>query len=191
MGRDPGDQEAPAAAALSRAAIWHFARGMAQCARTSRPPRRKELRALQAIAADPAMAKVGLWDINHADRVLAVAEPMLRGELALAERQRKTGIAALREAVAAEDKLNYNEPPDWPLPVRPYLGAALARCRARQGSGGGLRGRPEEVPGERLVAVRDWRRRRRSSSRTMRAESERRQAAAWQWADVKLTASRF
>ena len=34
-------------------------------------------------------------------------------------------LNALRQAVAAEDTMRYNEPPDWRLPSRHYLGAAL------------------------------------------------------------------
>ena len=30
-------------------------------------------------------------------------------------------------AVAAEDQVNYNEPPDWHLPTREWLGRALLR----------------------------------------------------------------
>ncbi|HWA33395.1 MAG TPA: hypothetical protein VG737_04670, partial [Cyclobacteriaceae bacterium] len=35
------------------------------------------------------------------------------------------GISALKIAVGTEDSLRYNEPPDWRLPSRHYLGAAL------------------------------------------------------------------
>ncbi len=38
------------------------------------------------------------------------------------------GIAALREAVAREDKLRYDEPPDCIQPVRHALGAALLQA---------------------------------------------------------------
>ena len=37
-------------------------------------------------------------------------------------------IARLREAVAREDKLVYDEPPDWIQPVRHTLGAVLLRA---------------------------------------------------------------
>lgn len=36
-----------------------------------------------------------------------------------------TGLELLRQAVAAEDAVSYNEPPDWDLPVREWLGGAL------------------------------------------------------------------
>jgi tetratricopeptide (TPR) repeat protein len=41
------------------------------------------------------------------------------------EGQVPAGLAKLREAVKAEDALNYDEPPSWILPVRHSLGATL------------------------------------------------------------------
>ncbi|MGO4222263.1 hypothetical protein AB4Y64_10465 [Lysobacter sp. TAF61] len=181
-------KEAPAALPFPRG-VWHFARGMA-LVRTDKPAAaRRELRALQAIAADPGLAKVGLFGMNSADKVLAVAEPMLRGEIALAQRERKPGLAALGEAVAAEDKLNYNEPPDWPLPVRPYLGAALIDAgRAKDAVAvyqEDLKKFPEN--GWSLYGLAQAQKKLKQDA----SETERRQAAAWEWADVKLVASRF
>jgi tetratricopeptide (TPR) repeat protein len=181
-------EEAPAALPFPRG-VWHFARGMA-LVRTDKPAAAlKELKALKAIAADPELAKVGLFGMNSADRVLAVAEPMLRGEIALAQKQRKPGLAALREAVAAEDKLNYNEPPDWPLPVRPYLGAALLDAgRAKEAAAvyeDDLKTYPEN--GWSLYGLAQAQKKLKLDA----SETERRYAAAWEWADVKLVASRF
>ena len=65
----------------------------------------------------------------------------------------RPGIAALRDAVAAEDTLNYNEPPDWPLPVRPYLGAALLDAGAPKEAAAVYAEDLAKYPGQRLVAV--------------------------------------
>jgi hypothetical protein len=183
-------QESPAPLPYPTA-IWHFARGMAYARTGKVQAAQTELQSLRKIAADPSLEKVALWDINHADRVLDVAEPMLRGEIELASGQRQAGIASLRKATAAEDLLNYNEPPDWPLPVRPYLGAALLDAgRAKEAA---------TVYAEDLVVYPDngWslyglaKAQRALKQADAASQSERRQAAAWQWADVKLTASRF
>ena len=172
-------------------AIWHFARGMALVRQRKAGEGQKEYLKLHAIARDPALEKVVMFDINRADRILDVAESMLRGEIALARGDRKSGIAALRKAVAAEDKLSYNEPPDWPLPVRPYLGAALLDAgRAKEALvvyEEDLRKYPENgwsLYGQSLAQ---------SKLRQIDAavDSRRRFDAAWQWADVKLETSRF
>ncbi|WP_246373151.1 hypothetical protein [Marilutibacter spongiae] len=172
-------------------AIWHFARGMARVRTGALEEARIELEALRAIAADPAMAALVLWDINGADRVLAVAEAMLRGELALAAGDRDVGIAALREAAAVEDGLNYNEPADWPLPVRPYLGAALLDAGRATDAAAVYRedlvAYPENGWSLRGLALAEQAR----GDAAAAAAAQRRFDTAWQWADVDLVASRF
>lgn len=171
--------------------IWHFARGMALTRRAQTVDAAKELAALEAIARDPAMQELVLWDINRADKVLLVATSMLRGELALAQGRHHAGIAALREAARAEDALDYNEPADWPLPVRPYLGAALLDA-----------GRPREAAAAYQEDLRTYPRNgwslfglaqaQRAMGDSKAAEdSLRAYADAWQWADAKLVASRY
>jgi hypothetical protein len=57
--------------------------------------------------------------------ILPVVTPMLAGEILYRDGKRNEGLAKLREAVKAEDALPYSEPPDWILPARHSLGAAL------------------------------------------------------------------
>lgn len=171
--------------------IWHFARGMAYVRGGEKQKAQNELEALQKIAADPAMKDVLLGAINHAEGVLAVAAPLLQGELALAKGQRKTGIARLRDAVKAEDVLAYNEPADWPLPVRPYLGAAL--LDAGQGS------EAARIYAQDLVTYpkNGWslyglaKAQRKQGNVRAAKQTERRYQDAWQWSDTPLTASRL
>lgn len=171
--------------------VWHFARGMAY-ARTQRLAESAlELAALEAVLREPALARTPLWDINPADRVLAVAVPMLRGELALARGNQATGLAALREAVAAEDRLAYNEPADWPLPVRPYLGAALLAAGHPDEAAAVYRADLTKYP-ENGWSLRGLAQAQRGIGDMAAAtNSERRLAEAWQWADTPLIASRF
>lgn len=172
-------------------AIWHFARGMAHTRLGDHRAATAELDALRGIAEDPAMTMLVLWDINPADRVLDVAEAMLRGELALASGDRDGGLAALTEAAAAESRLNYNEPSDWPLPVRPYLGAALLEAGRADAAAATYRedllAYPHNGWSLRGLAAAE---RARGDSRAA-AEAERRFRDAWQWADVALETSRF
>ena len=65
--------------------------------------------------------------INKAVDVLGVAEPFLTGEVLYHEGKTEEAFTALREAVRREDALRYSEPPDWIIPVRHALGAALMR----------------------------------------------------------------
>ena len=172
-------------------AIRHFARGMAQVRKGALAEASRESDALHAIAQDPAMAKVSFFDINRADTVLRVADALLRGELLRAQGKSAASLAALREAVTAEDALAYNEPADWPLPVRPYLGAALLEAGDAQAAADAFNQDLKTYPdnGWSLFGLAQ-------AQQTLgQAEAARhttqRQAAAWQWADAPLQAARY
>jgi tetratricopeptide (TPR) repeat protein len=62
---------------------------------------------------------------NLAGDLLNVAEKLLEGEILYREGKKDAGIDALYEAVAREDALRYDEPPDWIQPIRHALGATL------------------------------------------------------------------
>lgn len=173
------------------AAIRHFARGMAHARKGALTEAERESAALHAIALDPAMAKVSFFDINHADAVLRVADALLRGELLRGHGEHEQALAAMREAAAAEDALAYNEPADWPLPVRPYLGAALLEA-------GDARGAAEAFNQDLATYPRNgWslfglaQAQQRLGQIDAARETSRLQAAAWQWADAPLSAARY
>ena len=62
---------------------------------------------------------------NNAADLLAVAEHFMTGEILYRAGHPGEAFAELREAVRCQDLLRYSEPPDWILPVRHALGAAL------------------------------------------------------------------
>jgi tetratricopeptide (TPR) repeat protein len=164
---------------------------MAQVRKGALAAAQDELDALRGIAADPALAKVSFLDINHANGLVAVAVPLLRGELLRAQGRHGEGIAALREAVAAENALNYDEPADWPLPVRPYLGAALLDTGDARAAEAAYRQDLAIYPDNGWSLYGLAQAQRKLGETQAAADSERRYAAAWQWADMPLTASRF
>lgn len=184
-------QAEPPAALPFPTAIWHFARGMARTRTGDLAGARQELEALQAIAGDPAMAKVSFFDINHADGVLAVAMPLLQGELLRREGKAAAGIAMLREAAAAEDRLNYNEPADWPLPVRWYLGAALLEAGDAAGAEVAYRQDLRTYPRNGWSLFGLSQAQRMQGDHAGAAESAHQFNAAWRWADAPLAASRY
>ena len=63
--------------------------------------------------------------MNPAHAVFPMARKMMLGELAFREGDHDLAFASLREAVAIEDALLYDEPPAWLQPVRHALGALL------------------------------------------------------------------
>jgi tetratricopeptide (TPR) repeat protein len=57
-----------------------------------------------------------------------VAEKILAAAIAVHENDFTKAIELLNEAVVNEDALIYDEPKDWLLPARQYLGAALLQA---------------------------------------------------------------
>jgi predicted Zn-dependent protease len=81
---------------------------------------------LQELAASvPSDALAGQ---NTVKDVLAIAIPIVQGRIAAAEQRSTVAVSRLREAVAAEDRLAYDEPKDWLFPARHLLGAELLRA---------------------------------------------------------------
>ena len=62
---------------------------------------------------------------NQARTIMSLSGLMAEAELLWREGKNEQAFAKMREAVAAEDQLVYDEPPGWMLPVRHALGAIL------------------------------------------------------------------
>jgi Flp pilus assembly protein TadD len=69
-----------------------------------------------------------MFGLNSATGVLDVTTSLLESRLALARGDSAAEITAIRQAVAASDLLDYDEPPDFYYPVRESLGGALLRA---------------------------------------------------------------
>jgi tetratricopeptide (TPR) repeat protein len=106
-------------------ALRHQARGVAFAAKGDIPAALAEEKLfLEAQKTLPESSSMGM---NSGAAILAVAESLLRGEILVQEGKLDEGIKVLEKAVAAEDQLRYDEPPDWINPCRHPLGAALMR----------------------------------------------------------------
>jgi tetratricopeptide (TPR) repeat protein len=103
--------------------VWHYARAVA-LASLGRVDEAEEEQA----AFLRAKAKVPPTRIlfkNPVANVLAVAEKFLDGEIEYRKGNHDEAFALLRDAVALDEKLNYDEPWGWMEPVRHALGALL------------------------------------------------------------------
>ena len=76
------------------------------------------------VSALPVEAAAGF---NKAKDVLWVGALVAKARIASAQNQTEEAIKILRQAVAEEDRLVYDEPADWFFPVRHLLGAELLR----------------------------------------------------------------
>jgi len=116
---------APDPKLLGLSAAYRYARSVAFAASGRVDAAIAEKNELDAIAiATPADAPAGL---NKARDLIAVAAAIATARIAAAQGRHGEAIAALRDAIAKEDRLDYDEPADWFVPVRHLLGAELLR----------------------------------------------------------------
>lgn len=104
-------------------AVRHYAQGMAYLGKGNIENAKAELAALEILAKDESLKKVTIWDINSVFELVQIAEKVLKAEILAKEKKYDESIAILKDAVAMEDALNYNEPPDWFFSIRHHLGA--------------------------------------------------------------------
>ncbi|HEX4347862.1 MAG TPA: hypothetical protein VHZ73_09830 [Vicinamibacterales bacterium] len=107
-------------------AVWHFGRGVAQAKKGNAPAADQEKTAYNT--AKRAISANAMWGYNKASDIFAVADSVLDARIWLAKKDLESSIAAWKRAVAAEDKLAYDEPDDWFYPVRESLEAALLKA---------------------------------------------------------------
>lgn len=105
--------------------IWHYAQGMAMLREHKMTEAKKHLSDIKNIMTDSTLKDLTIWGINSVFDLCIIASEILEGEIFAKEKNYAGAISLLKEAVAAEDALNYNEPPDWFFSVRHHLGAVL------------------------------------------------------------------
>ncbi|MHC5743268.1 MAG: tetratricopeptide repeat protein [Nostoc sp.] len=114
---------APEAKLPTTSAVWHFARGMASAATGKLENAASESRAL--LAAKQGISTAATIGFSPANRILDIASKVLDAKIAREKHDYESAILLLEKAVAAEDALDYVEPPDWYFPTRESLGAVL------------------------------------------------------------------
>ena len=169
--------------------LWHYARGVAFAAKNDVKQAKLEQQAFfDAVKEVPKDAD---FSKNKASDLFGIAENMLAGEILYREGKTDAAVAALREAVAREDKLHYIEPPGWIQPVRHALGATLMNAKRYADAETVYRDDLDRYPenGWSLYGL----------SQSLKRQGKTAEAAAvaerfekcWQHADVKLASSCF
>ena len=171
-------------------AIWHYARGTALAKTAQVAAARRELAAVERLAADPRLAQAKIKNINAAEALVRIARLSLAADIATAEARPADAVAALAEATAIEDALAYDEPHLWLAPTRHALGAALIDAGRAADAERVYREDLAHYPenGWSLAGLAQAQRR---QGKTDAADnSERRSRAAWRSADIALAGSR-
>ncbi|MET0465729.1 MAG: hypothetical protein ABW007_21385, partial [Chitinophagaceae bacterium] len=182
---------APADSMLYANAIWHYARGMAFAGSKDLSKAKLELEAIDIITRDESLKKITIWEMNNAFDLVQIAHQTLQGEIHGRNGQFEQAIASLKKAVAIEDGLMYQEPPDWFFSVRLSLGYWLLKARQF--------GEAEKVYRADLVTfpANGWALKGLYNSLKGQNKSEEARQTneaftkAWQWADITLESSRI
>ncbi len=106
---------------------YHYVRGLALLATRgaeSAKVERDSLAAIQAVMPPGQMA-----NLNSMKSILTIALHHLNAEIALAQKKTDVAVRELRQAIAVEDGLTYDEPPAWYLPMRQVLGNTYLGAR--------------------------------------------------------------
>ncbi|HKQ76460.1 MAG TPA: hypothetical protein VJ810_22390 [Blastocatellia bacterium] len=108
-------------------ALWRYARGVAFATKAfatkgdlAEANKERELfaEASKSVSGDTP------FGLNTAASIFKIAGHVLDARIAAAQGDRRAAVEHWRNAVAAQDDLNYDEPPGWYYPVRESLGAA-------------------------------------------------------------------
>lgn len=107
--------------------LWHWARGMAQARKKNINEAKRELKVVQELMKSPDM-QVVMEPFNSPFSATKVAEKILAGVIAEQENNFSEAVKLFTAAAANEDALIYDEPKDWLLPAREYLGNVLLKA---------------------------------------------------------------
>jgi tetratricopeptide (TPR) repeat protein len=108
--------------------IRNFALGMAHINKGNKNAAQAQLKELRKKTNDTNLLRRRI-PFNAPADVMLIPEQILNASILFAEKKYIASIAALEEAIEAEDKLIYTEPNDWPVPARQYLGAFLIKLK--------------------------------------------------------------
>jgi tetratricopeptide (TPR) repeat protein len=119
---------APDSSFLITNAVWHSLRGVAFANTGKTAEAEKEQGAFRELTAK--IPPDTMYDmLNKTGAVFKVHDHLLAGMIARSRHNDIGAIDSLTQAVAAEDALNYSEPPPWYPPVRPMLGHVLLEAK--------------------------------------------------------------
>ena len=169
-------------------AFHHAARAIAYAAKGDTANARKA----QSVFLEHArlVPKEDFLSNNTCEALLAVAMPMVEGEILIAEGKIDSGIEQLRVAIQKEDALKYDEPPGWLIPVRHSLGAVLMKqqrfAKAEQVYRDDLARLPEN--GWSLLGLAESLRKQKKNSDEV-AQTQAKFRKVWAKADLSITTS--
>lgn len=116
-------------------AYWLYSRGLALVARGKLAEAEALHKRLAAIETATSREDIFMPPVqNHTAQIYHIAGDILAARIAAAKGDKKSATSLLRDAVANQDQLLYNEPADWYYPVRESLGGMLLQSGDAKGA---------------------------------------------------------
>jgi tetratricopeptide (TPR) repeat protein len=137
----------PAPEMQATTGFWHFAHGMALAGKGRVDEAEAEYKIVAAAEKATSPDAIFVMPVNNKTKdILKIAENVLGAQVALAKKDNATAVTMLREAVAVQDTLKYDEPQDWFYPVRESLGGVLLMSGDAKGAEQVFRDDLEKTP---------------------------------------------
>ena len=109
-------------------AVWHFASALAAANTGNLDQARADLAALQSAAPEMNKIAIASTGTHNTEMISQIMAQLVEAHVARARKESGAVIDHLRNAVALQDSMDYDEPPDWIYPMREPLGAALLQA---------------------------------------------------------------
>lgn len=123
------DMTEPAAQTPVLKAFWLYSRGIALAKRGRTSEAEALEKQLSAIENAEPRDQIFMPPVeNHSWLIFHIAGDVLKERIAAAKGDKTAAIQLLRDAVASQDQLSYDEPSDWYFPVRESLGGILLQA---------------------------------------------------------------
>ena len=171
-------------------AIWRYARATALARGGDIEGAVAEHRELEPLLATDKILHLDGSDYP-ASVILAIADRLVRGEIAMARADLETAIDHFGVAVATQDELPYMEPPFWYYPTRQSLGEALLAAGEPAAAEAVYRRDLEQYPRNGWSLFGLWQSLEAQGKSDEAAAARQRFDRAWSLADVELTSSRI
>src|SRR5258706_6000763 len=164
--------------------LWRYARAMAFASTRQAQHAMEELAAMRKLAPEASKVPLNSVVLTNSENVVKIADHTVEARMAQAREDSASEIEHLRQAVALQDQMDYNEPPEWLTPVRESLGGALLRAKRAAEAETVFR---EDLQrnannGRSLFGLAESLRAQKKPDSAARADFQK----AWQHADVKL-----
>ena len=103
--------------------LWHFARAVSYANLGQIDQAKQEIKHFEDSRSQ--LSDDLIYGYNYMKAILSIAQFSMEGELAFNQKDFPKAISSLKKAIAIQDDLRYNEPPDWFFPIRERLGGIL------------------------------------------------------------------